>query len=126
MDTILNSAKKVFGSAKVSILDSARFVRNILDAKPVDSKLTDAQFVLKVIEVGLHNIRDKEIPLADAFVLYLKSKQHLCLDPIRDIRCIGNRLLKAKPEFGGHNFSEFSVSECEEWLNAALIRKTIQ
>lgn len=73
MDTILNSAKKVFGSAKVSILDSARFVRNILDAKPVDSKLTDAQFVLKVIEVGLHNIRDKEIPLADAFVLYLKK-----------------------------------------------------
>ena len=28
--------------------------------KPVDSKLTDAQFVLKVIEVGLHNIRDKD------------------------------------------------------------------
>ena len=84
MDTILNSAKKVLGRATVSTLDSARFVRNILDAKPKDSKLTDAQFVLKVIEVGLHNIRDKEIPLADAFVLYLKSKQHLRPDSIRD------------------------------------------
>lgn len=50
MDTILNSAKKVLGRTKVSALDSTRFVRNILDAKPSDSKLTDAQFVLKVIK----------------------------------------------------------------------------
>lgn len=120
MDTILNSAKKVLGRAKVSVLDSARFVRNILDAKPSDSKLTDAQFVLKVIDAGLRNIRAKEMSLADGFALYLKSKHHLRPDSIRDIRCIGNRLLRTKPEFGGHNFSELSVSECEEWLNAAF------
>ena len=120
MDTILNSAKKVLGKAKVSVLDSARFVRNILDAKPSDSKLTDAQFVLKVIEAGLRNIRAKEMSLADGFALYLKSKQHLRPDSIRDIRCIGNRLLRAKPELGERNFSELSVSECEEWLNAAF------
>ena len=76
MDTILNSAKKVLGRARVSVLDSTRFVRNILDAKPVDSKLTDAQFILKVIEVGLRNVRAKEMSLADGFALYLKSKQH--------------------------------------------------
>ena len=120
MNTILNSAKKVLGRATVSTLDSARFVRNILDAKPSDSKLTDAQFVLKVIETGLRNIRAKEMSLADGFALYLKSKQHLRPDSIRDIRCIGNRLLRTKPEFGGRNFSELSVSECEEWLNAAF------
>ena len=38
---------------------------------------------------------------------------------IRD-SCIGNRLLRTKPELGGRNFSELSVSECEEWLNAAF------
>ena len=108
------------GRATVSTLDSARFVRNILDAKPVDSKLTDAQFVLKVIEVGLRHIRSKEKPFAEGFALYLKSKQHLRPDSIRDIRCIGNRLLRTKPEFGKRNFSELSVSECEEWLNAAF------
>ena len=120
MDTILNSAQEVLGKAKVSVLDSARFVRNILDAKPSDSKLTDAQFVLKVIEAGLRNIRAKEMSLADGFALYLKSKQHLRPDSIRDIRCIGNRLLRTKPELGKRNFSELSVSECEEWLNAAF------
>ena len=120
MDTILNSAKKVLGRTRVSALDSARFVRNILDAKPKDNKLTDAQFILKVIEVGLRNIREKEKSLADGFALYLKSKQHLRPDSIRDIRCMGNRLLRTKPEFGGRNFSELSVSECEEWLNAAF------
>ena len=120
MDTILNSAKKVLGKAKVSVLDSARFVRNILDAKPSDSKLTDTQFVLKVIEAGLRNVRAKEMSLVDGFALYLKSKQHLRPDSIRDIRCIGNRLLRTKPEFCKRNFSELSVSECEEWLNAAF------
>ena len=120
MNTILNSAQEVLGKAKVSVLDSARFVRNILDAKPSDSKLTDAQFVLKVIDVGLRHIRTNEMSLADGFALYLKSKQHLRPDSIRDIRCIGNRLLRTKPEFGERNFSELSVSECEEWLNAAF------
>ena len=120
MDTILNSAQKVLGKAKVSVLDSARFVRNILDAKPSDSKLPDAQFVLKVIEAGLRNIRAKEMSIFDGFALYLKNKQHLRSDSIRDIRCIGNRLLRTSPEFGKRNFSELSVAECEEWLNAAF------
>lgn len=120
MNTILNSAQEVLGSAAVSVVDSARYIRNILDAKPKDSKLTDAQFVLKVIEVGLRSIRVKEMALSDGFALYFKSKQHLRPDSIRDIRCIGNRLLRTKPEFGERNFSELSVSECEEWLNAAF------
>ena len=120
MNTILNSAQEVLGSAAVSVVDSARYIRNILDAKPSDSKLTDAQFVLKVIDVGLRHIRTNEMSLADGFALYLKIKQHLRPDSIRDIRCIGNRLLRTKPEFGERNFSELSVSECEEWLNAAF------
>ena len=120
MDTILNSAKKILGKTKISVLDSVRFVRNILDARPKDSKLTDAQFILKVIEVGLRNIRTKEMTFADGFALYLKSKQHLRPDSVRDIRCIGNRLLRTKPELGKRNFSELSVSECEEWITSVF------
>ncbi len=119
MNTII-SAKEVLGSATVSVVDSARFVRNVLDAKPNDCKLSDAQFVLKVIEVGLRNIRVKEMSVADGVAIYYKSKQHLRPDSVRDIRCIGNRLLKAKPELAARNFSELSVSECEEWISSAF------
>ena len=120
MKITLNSAIEILDGSGISVLDSARYAKNILDAKPVDSKLTDAQFILKVIEVGLRHIRTKELSIADGFALYLKSKQHLRPDSIRDIRCIGNRLLRTKPEFGKRNFSELSVPECEEWLNAAF------
>ena len=120
MDTIVNSAQEVLGSANVSVVDSARFVRNILDAKPSDSKLTDAQFVLKVIEVGLRNIRTKEMSFAEGFALYFKSKQHLRHDSIRDIRCIGNRLLRMNPELGICNFSAITVAECEQYIIKAF------
>ena len=121
MDTILNSAREVLGAAAVSVVDSARFVRNILDAKPNGSKLTDAQFVLKVIEVGLRNIRTKEMSFSDGFELYYKiKKETLRPDSIRDIRCIGNRLLKTNSELAKRNFSELSASECEEWINSAF------
>ena len=121
MNTItIDTAKEVLGATTVSVVDSARFIRNVLDAKPNDCKLSDAQFVLKVIEVGLRNIRVKEMSVADGFAIYYKSKQHLRPDSIRDIRCIGNRLLKANPEFAARNFSELSVSECEEWIISAF------
>ena len=120
MNTILNSAKEILGAATVSVLDCSRYVKNILDAKPSGCKLTDAQFILKVIEVGLRSIRVKEMALSDGFALYFKSKQHLRPDSVRDIRCIGNRLLRTNPELGKRNFSELSVAECEEWLNATF------
>lgn len=120
MDTTLNSAMEILDGSGISVLDSARYIRNILDAKPAGGKLTDAQFILKVIDVGLRHIRTNEMSLADGFALYLKIKQHLRPDSVRDIRCIGKRLLRTSPEFGGRNFSELSVSECEEWLNAAF------
>ena len=120
MNTTLNSAMEILDGSGISVLDSARYIRNILDAKPAGGKLTDAQFILKVIEIGVRHMRAKEMTLSDGFALYLKSKQHLRPDSIRDIRCIGNRLLRTKPELGKRNFSELSVSECEEWLNAAF------
>lgn len=120
MNTEYISAKRILTGTDVSVLDAARIAKNILDAKPKNFALTDLQFCAKVIEVGLRHIRTKEKSVSDGFALYLKSKQHLRPDSIRDIRCIGNRLLRMKPEFGKRNFSELSVSECEEWLNAAF------
>ena len=120
MNTEYISAKRILTGTDVSVLDAARIAKNILDAKPNNFALTDLQFCAKVIEVGLRHIRTKEMSLADGFALYLKSKQHLRPDSIRDIRCIENRLLRTKPEFGKRNFSELSALECEEWLNAAF------
>ena len=120
MKTDYISAKRILTGTDVSVLDAARIAKNILDAKPKNFVLTDLQFCAKVIEVGLQHIRTKEMTFADGFALYLKSKQHLRPDSVRDIRCIGNRLLRTSPEFGKRNFSELSVSECEEWLNTAF------
>ena len=63
MDTILNSISDVLGHAEVSAIDCARFIRNILDAKPAGSKLTDAQFISKVIENGVRHMRSTEMSL---------------------------------------------------------------
>ena len=120
MNTDYISAKRILTGTDVSVLDAARIAKNILDAKPKNFALTDLQFCAKLIEVGLRHMRAKEMSLAEGFALYLKSKQHLRPDSIRDIRCIGNRLLRTNPELGKRNFSELSVAECEEWLNAAF------
>ena len=120
MNTEYISAKKILSKTGISVLDAARIAKNILDAKPNNFNLTVLQFCAKVVAMGLQHIRTKEMTFADGFALYLESKQHLRPDSIRDIRCIGNRLLRTKPELGKRNFSELSVSECEEWLNAAF------
>ena len=120
MDKKYFLAKKLLIGCRLSIVNATRLIKNILDAKPSNSPLTDIQFVAKVIEVGLRNIRNTEKSFEDGFKIYLESKQHLRPDSIRDIRCIGNRLIRTSPELGERNFSELSVSECEEWLNAAF------
>lgn len=120
MNTEYISAKKILSKTGISVLDAARIAKNILDAKPNNFNLTVLQFCAKVVAMGLQHIRTKEMTFADGFALYLKSKQHLRPDSVRDIRCIGNRLLRTSPELGKRNFSELSVSECEEWLNAAF------
>ena len=118
MDTTLSSVMEVLGNAEVSALDSARFVRNILDAKPSDSKLTDAQFVLKVIEVGLRHIRTKEMSFTKGFNLYYETKKEILRpDSLRDIRYLANRLMRSNPQLANLNFSELSRSNCEDWLN---------
>ena len=124
---ILNTMTNEFISAKtllerkgISLLDAARLICNALDYLPRNSTLTPIQFCSKIIEAGQRHVRIAEMSLAEGFALYLKSKQHLRKDSFNDIRYLGNRLSRAKPELVERNFSELTVAECEEWLNAAF------
>ena len=114
------SANTLLERKGISILDAARLICNALDCLPKNSTLSPIQFCSKIIEAGKRHIRTAEMSVSKGFALYLESKRHLRKDSFSDIRYLGNRLLKAKPEFGKRNFSELSVSECEEWLNAAF------
>ena len=96
MNTDYISAKRILTGTDVSVLDAARIAKNILDAKPKNFVLTDLQFCAKVVAMGVQHIRTKEMTFADGFALYLKSKQHLRPDSVRDIRCIGNRLIRSR------------------------------
>ena len=120
MTNELFSANMLLERKGISLLDAARLICNALDYLPKNSTLTPIQFCSKIIETGLRHVRIAEMPVSKGFALYLESKRHLRKDSFSDIRYLGNRLLKAKPEFGNRNFSELSVSECEEWLNAAF------
>ena len=116
----LISAKTLLECKGISLLDAARLICNALDCLPKNSMLTPVQFCSKIIEEGKRHIRTAEMPVAKGFTLYLESKRHLRKDSFNDIRYLGKRLLRTNPELGKRNFSELSVSECEEWLNAAF------
>ena len=116
MNTKLNSAIEILTGTNISIVDAARFAKNILNAKPTGTKLNDAQFIWKVIEIGLRNFRTKEMNFSDGFALYYKRKSHLRPDSLRDIRSLGNKLIRGNPDLANRNFSEFSISDCESWL----------
>jgi len=120
MNKEIISAKEMLRGTGVSVLDAVRYVKNILDAKPKEMKIGGVQFVSKVVETGLRNVRTSEMGVGRGFELYVQAKSHLRPDSRRDIRCLGRRLLRTRPEFAGRNFSELSRAECEQWLAAAF------
>lgn len=113
-------AKNILAGTGISVSDAARFIKNILDAKDPNSNLSDIQFCWRVIEKGKQHVRTNEVSFKTAFGLYFDSKRNLRNDSIRDIRCMGNRLLKTDGTMAGKNMSEISVSECESWLLSAF------
>ena len=122
MNTKIFSAKELLRGSGISVLDAARFVRNILDAKAggAGGSAGNVQFVLKVIECGLRGVRNTEMGFEKGFRAYVDAKAHLRKESLRDIRWVGERLMRFRPELKGHNFSEFTVAECEEWLEKAV------
>ena len=117
MDKEIQSAQVLLEKSGISLLDAARLVRNILDAFPQGSNIAPIQFCSKIIDMGKRHIRSKEMRLAEGFSLYLQTKRCLRPDSIRDIRYLGNRLIKSNSKLAECNFSEFSVSDCETWLS---------
>ena len=117
MDKEIQSAQVLLEKSGISLLDAARLVKNILDAFPQGSNIAPIQFCSKIIETGKRHIRSKEMRLAEGFSLYLQTKRCLRPDSIRDIRYLGNRLIKSSPKLAECNFSEVSVSDCETWLS---------
>lgn len=120
MTNELISANTLLEDKGISVLDAARLICNVLDYLPKNSTLTPIQFCSKIIETGKQHIHISKMSVSEGFALYLEYKRHLRKDSFNDIRYLGNRLLRTNPELGKRNFSELSVSECEEWLNAAF------
>ncbi len=112
------SAKILLKGTNISILDAARLVRNILDVLPksAPTQNSELEFCSKIIDCGKRNFRLAELNIRDGFALFLKSKAHLRKDSFRDIRYLGTRLLKSKPEFAQRNFSELKSQDCLDWL----------
>lgn len=120
MTNELISANTLLEDKGISVLDAARLICNVLDYLPKNSTLTPIQFCSKIIETGKQHIHISEMSVSEGFALYLEYKRHLRKDSFNDIRYLGNRLLRTNPALGKRNFSELSVAECEEWLNATF------
>ena len=117
MNNEIITALELLKGTGVSIIDAARLVKNILDAKPIESKFSNVQYCAKVIDVGLRNIRTKEMSFIKGFEIYYEhKKEYLRSDSLRDIHTIGKRLIRFNQSLAKLNFSELTRSDCENWL----------
>lgn len=114
------SALTLLQKTGITLVDAARLIMNIMDAKPQNSKLGNIQFCAKVIETGKAYMRVEEKTFTEAFKLYIGTKQHLRPDSLKDIRYFGNRLAVSDANFSSRNMSEFSRNDCEFWLSATF------
>ena len=111
-------AQKLLTGNNITLIDAARLIKNILDFMPKGSNLTDVQFCTKIIETGKAHFRLNEMSFANGFNLYYETKKDILRpDSLRDIRYLGNRLMRTNPQLANRNFSELSRSNCENWLN---------
>ncbi len=115
-DKKTSTAKSLLLGTGISLLDAARLVRNILDAKTKNPTISAIEFCHKVIETGKRYIRTKEMSFTEGLSLYIESKSHLRSDSFRDIKYLSNRLMKSNSDFSKYNFSDFSPADCEIWL----------
>ena len=120
MNKELIAAKAILKGTKISIVDAARLVKSILDAKNPDFPMGNFQYCLMVVDAGKRNVRTRETSFAEAFLPYLESKKHLRYSSLHDIRCIGNRLLRSNQELAKRRLSTLSIAEIESWLAAAF------
>lgn len=117
MTRIQESAQDVLRGTGLSLLDAARIVRQIMDFKPEHCQRKAAAYCTQVIQAGLAQQHIQRQTVAKGFELYLATKQHLRPDSLRDIRYLGQRLLRTCPEMAARCFDSCSLSDCEQWLS---------
>lgn len=114
-------AEALLRGSGISVLDAVRLVCNILDSKQSSSKITSIDFCHKIIEAGKRHIHTKEMSFSEGLCTYIETKKHLRPDSFKDIKYLSKRLLRFNPNFANKNFSEFTPSDCEAWLNQTFL-----
>lgn len=117
MTSTQQAAQALLRGTGLSLLDAARLICQIMDVKPDSNSQSAAAYCTRVIQAGLAQQQIKQQSIASGFEHYLASKQHLRPDSLRDIRYLGKRMLRTRPDLAEREFDSFSLSECEQWLN---------
>jgi len=115
------SAQTLLKDTNISILDAARLIRNALDVKSNATTLSDILFCSNIIEAGKRCICKSEMSIQSGFSIYLETKSHLRLESRRDLKYLGNRLMKFNSKFAKINFSELYLTDCEKWLSETFL-----
>ncbi len=116
MITTQQNAQALLLGTGLSLLDAARRIRQIIDFKPQHCTQKAAAYCTRVIQAGLAQQHIKEKSVAEGFAVYLSTKQHLRPDPLHDIRYLGKRLLRTRPDLAKRMFDSLSLTDCEQWL----------
>lgn len=123
MHTELISANKLLEGFNISILDAARLIRNILDLTNEELEiLNDVRYCKNIIDLGIksYQTQNRNKTLIKGFEEYLRSKSKLERDSFKDIRYLGNRLFRIRPDMKYIRFSNLNSNRCLDWLESTF------
>lgn len=115
MQNEFQAAESLLRETQISVLDAARLIRNALDYAGNSGK-DNLQYCREVIECGTRHIGkiSRKMTVGAAFEEYLKTKKSLKKESLRDIKYLGNRILK---HFDNNRLiSAISTEECSKLL----------
>ena len=116
-------ANKLLDGFNVSVLDAARLIRNILDSIEKESEsFNDVKYCRNIIELGIktYQTQNKDKTLIKGFEGYILSKSNLEKDSFKDIRYLGNRLFRIRPDMRYIRFSSINSARCLDWLESVF------
>ena len=115
MQNEIKAAESLLKGSGISVLDAARLIRNALDYAGNGYK-DNLQYCREVIECGMRHIGkiSRKMTINTAFSEYLEAKKSLRKESLRDIKYIGNRILKHFDK--SRLISEISTVECSKLL----------
>ena len=115
MQNEIKAAESLLNGTQISVLDAARLIRNALDYAENDGK-DNLQYCREVIECGTRHVGriSRKMTISAAFGEYLETKKSLRKESLRDIKYLGNRILKHFDK--SRLISEISTEECSKLL----------